>query len=182
MIVRSRLTQRLRLEPITLERADDLWKLHQDPGVAEYYVEEAQWTHEDAERCAAAFEVDWQDHGVSKWLAYDRADGALVGRGGLSTWSFDREQGLEVGWALLGAFRGRGLATEIGHAGIALAFSELEASEVVAFTEVHNRPSRAVMERLEMTYIRDIVWRGLIEGRDGVHDGAPFALYQINRH
>jgi ribosomal-protein-alanine N-acetyltransferase len=182
VIGRSRLTERLRLEPITSERADDLWKLHRDPAVAEYYVDEARWTREDAERRAAAFEADWQAHGVSKWLAYDRVDGTLVGRGGLSTWSFDRYQGLEVGWALLGAFRGRGLATEIGRTAIALAFAELGASEVVAFTEVHNRPSRAVMERLGMTYVRDIVWRGLIEGRDGVHEGAPFALYQVESH
>ncbi len=182
MIARSRLTERLRLEPITRERADDLWKLHRDPAVAEYYVEEAQWTREDAQRSAATFEADWQEHGVSKWLAYDCVDGTLVGRGGLSTCSLDRYQGLEVGWALLGAFRGRGLATEIGHAGIELAFAELGASEVIAFTEGHNRPSRAVMERLGMTYVRDIVWRGLIEGLDGVHEGALFALYEIERH
>lgn len=41
-------------------------------------------------------------------------------------------------------------ATEIGRAGLALAFDELGADEVVAFTEVHNRASRAVMVRLGM--------------------------------
>ena len=182
MIAGSRLTERLRLEPITRELADDLWTLHRDPGVAEYYVEEARWTREDARHSAAAFEADWNEHGVSKWLAYDRVDGVLVGRGGLSRWSFDQSQGLEIGWALLGAFRGRGLATEIGHAGLDFAFGELGASEVIAFTEVHNRPSRAVMERLGMMYVRDIAWRGLIEGLDGVHDGAPFALYRVERN
>jgi len=179
VIAGSRLTQRLRLEPITRERADDLWALHRDPAVAEYFVDEARWTREDALRSAGTFEADWQEHGVSKWLVYDRIDGLLVGRGGLSRWSFDRYRGLEIGWALLGTFRGRGLATEIGHAGLAFAFAELGASEVVAFTEVHNRASRAVMERLGMTYVRDIVWRGLIEGLDGVHERAPFALYRV---
>jgi RimJ/RimL family protein N-acetyltransferase len=182
VIARSRLTQRLRLEPITRERAHDLWALHRDPAVAEYYVDEAQWTREDAQRSAATFEADWQEHGVSKWLAYDRTDGVLVGRGGLSRWSFDGYRSLEMGWALLGEFRGRGLATEIGHAGLALAFPELGAPAVVAFTEVHNRASRAVMERLGMTYVRDIIWRGLIEGLDGLHERAPFALYRVGPH
>jgi RimJ/RimL family protein N-acetyltransferase len=37
---------------------------------------------------------------------------------------------------------------EIGRAALAFAVNELGATEVVAFTEPHNRRSRAVMERL----------------------------------
>lgn len=33
------------------------------------------------------------------------------------------------------------------------------------------------MERLGMRYLREIVGTGLIEGLDGVHEGALFALY-----
>jgi RimJ/RimL family protein N-acetyltransferase len=49
----------------------------------------------------------------------------------------------------------------------------------VAFTERHNRRSRAVMERLGMGYVGELTAPGLVEGRAGVHDGAPFALYAI---
>jgi RimJ/RimL family protein N-acetyltransferase len=48
---------------------------------------------------------------------------------------------------------------------------------VVAFTEQHNRRSRAVMERIGMAYAGEFLGNGLIEGRQGVHDGAPFSLY-----
>ncbi len=48
---------------------------------------------------------------------------------------------------------------------------------VVAFTERHNLRSRAVMERIDMSYAGEFLGTGLIEGRHGVHDGAPFALY-----
>ena len=54
-------------------------------------------------------------------------------------------------------------------------------NEVVSFTEVHNHASRAVMERLGMTFVKIIYERGLIEGHDGIHDGAPFALYRLRR-
>jgi RimJ/RimL family protein N-acetyltransferase len=74
---------------------------------------------------------------------------------------------------------GRGYATEIGRAGLALAFDELGAEAVVAFTERHNRRSRAVMERLGMRHAGEFVGRGLVEGLDGIHDGAPFALYTV---
>ncbi len=32
-----------------------------------------------------------------------------------------------------------------------------------------------------MTFIKIIYERGLVEGRDGIHDGAPFALYRLRR-
>jgi RimJ/RimL family protein N-acetyltransferase len=76
---------------------------------------------------------------------------------------------------------GRGYATEIGRAGLQFGFEDLGAEEVVAFTERHNRRSRAVMERLGMRYVGEFTGRGLVEGRDGVYDGAPFTLYTIGR-
>lgn len=100
-----------RLEPIDLDRADDLWLPHQDPGIAGY---DGIWSREKAERT----------------------------RGGI-----------------------RRVVAQPG----------------VAFTEVHNRRSRAVMERLGMHYRSEIRWRGLVEGKPGVHDDAPFGLYAVSR-
>jgi len=41
--------------------------------------------------------------------------------------------------------------------------------------------SRAVMERLGMRYVRQILRPGLIAGSSTVHEEAPFALYRITR-
>jgi RimJ/RimL family protein N-acetyltransferase len=77
---------------------------------------------------------------------------------------------------------GRGDATAIGRAGLDHAFSVLGGlEEVVAFTEVHNARSRAVMERLGMRYVGQILRTGLIAGSAVVHKDAPFALYRITR-
>jgi RimJ/RimL family protein N-acetyltransferase len=88
---------------------------------------------------------------------------------------------VEIGWALRQEVWGRGYATEIGRAGLDHAFSILGVEEVVAFTEVHNARSRAVMERLGMRYVRQILRPGLIAGSAAVHKDAPFALYRITR-
>jgi mutator protein MutT len=201
--VRTRFTDRLRLEPITGPNGvvpghvADLVSLFADPLVAQWYDE--SWSPEEATRRAAEFRTAWDRDGVSKWMAYERSTderqgsgGALAGRGGLSRmaadspvasaiaelvgpeWAVDR---LELGWALVTSARGRGLATEIGRAGLEFALETLGARAVIAFTERHHRASRAVMERLGMTYAGEITAEGWVESVPEVQPDAPFAVY-----
>lgn len=165
---RIRFTERLRLEPMTTEHAADLFRLHLDPAINEWW--DTTWTPDDAAAEAARFEAGWATDGISKWMAYDRDTSALVGRGGMTRLQLDGAVRLEVGWAVLGERWGRGYATEIGRESLAVAFDELGADQVVAFTEPHNERSRAVMERLGLAYRRDIV-----------HDGYAMVLYAIDR-
>ena len=76
---------------------------------------------------------------------------------------------------------GRGYATEIGRAGLDYVFSVPGVEEVVAFTEVHNARSRAVMERLGMRFARRILRPGFVAGSSEMREDAPFALYRITR-
>jgi RimJ/RimL family protein N-acetyltransferase len=165
---RIRLTERLRLVPIGPAVAGDLWRLHWDESVAAWYL--GRWTAQMAQQRAADYGRAWEAGGVSKWLAYDRRTGELVGRGGLSRVNLIGRRRLEVGWAVRGDRWGRGYATEIGQAGLDFAWDDLGAGEVVAFTEPHNRRSRAVMERLGMSYA------GSID-----HQGESFVLYTVTR-
>jgi RimJ/RimL family protein N-acetyltransferase len=186
------LTARLRLVPIGSEHVADLVAIHWDPWVAEWYA--GEWSTARAEVFAQGCARGWTVDGVGKWIAYERRTGDLVGRGGLScldagdvssqiaaltgpTWAEGRR--LELGWAVREEFRGQGLATEIGRAGLGFAFGALGARSVVSFTERHNQASRRVMERLGMRWAGEIISRGLIEGRSDEHDNAPFALYAV---
>ena len=158
-------TERLRLSPIGPHLADELYRLHLDPGIARWYGE---WTRADAEIRAAEIGRGWQRDGVGKWLAHHRESGELLGRGGLSYQDVAGARRLEIGWAVREEYWGSGYATEIGLAGLALA-REISATEVVSFTEVHNARSRTVMERLGFTYRHDFR-----------HRGEPFALYALS--
>lgn len=173
------LTERLALTPVGPEHTADLVRLHADPNVA--YWNAGAWSETDARQFATEMGRRWSVDGVGKWMAHRRADGALVGRGGLSLAVVDGVRRLELGWAVRDGLRGQGYATEIGAAGLRFAFDDLGASEVVAFTEVHNRASRAVMERLGLRFTKIIRAPGLVEGEDGMDDDAPFALYLIGR-
>jgi RimJ/RimL family protein N-acetyltransferase len=171
-------TARLILTPIGAEHADELLVLHSDPTVA-FWADAL--SPEQAAAAAVEWARQWRTNGVGKWIAHRRFDGALVGRGGLSLADVDGRRQLELGWILLTAARGQGFATEMGRAGLDYGFDVLGRDEIVSFTEVHNRASRAVMERLGMTFDKIIYSRGLIEGREGLHDNAPFALYRLAR-
>ncbi len=165
----TRHTDRLRLEPIGPEHADDLLRLFQDPAVAKWY---GVWTPKMTKREAVRIGRAWETDGVHKWMAYNRHTNELIGRGGLSRAHVDGQSRLEIGWALLGKYSGQGYATEIGRAGLAFAFDELGTDEVVSYTETGNTASRAVMQRLGFHYVHDFIWPS---------DGVPCALYALER-
>ena len=199
----SRFTARLRLEPAGPANARDLWLVHHDDEVARWYD---GWkpSFQEAEQRAKFMGDSWRLHGVHKWIAYDRANGEVVGRGGLSRTPVDDDwcqiyallppepwvrveheinrpftahaYWLEIGWALRPKFWGFGYASEIGRAGLEFAFDVLGMQAVVSCTVRHNVRSRAVMERIGMRYAGEIRSRGMVEGLEEVQDDAPFAV------
>jgi len=92
----------------------------------------------------------WAQDGAGKWMARTRGDGSLVGRGGFTRFDLHGEAVLELGWAVRDALRGRGYATEIGQAALTWAARHEPHMPIIAFTEVHNHASRAIMRRLHM--------------------------------
>lgn len=166
--VRTRITDRLRLEPVGAEHADDLWRLHHDEAVAAWHG--GRYTFDAAYRRAAGGRRSWDSEGFDKWMAYDRVAGELIGRGGLSRTELAGQTRLEMGWTVRSDRWGRGYATEIGRAGLDFAFRDLGADSVIAFTLPHNLRSRAVMARLGMHYLRDVT-----------RDGARLLLYAVSR-
>lgn len=168
-------TVRLVLRPVSLDDVGDAVVLHEDPLVERWTGPWTQatttaWVQEMAER--------WADDQVGKWLARDRLQDLLVGRGGFTRFNLDGEAVLELGWAVRDDLTGRGYATEIGRAALEWRAHFFPRLPVVAFTEVHNLASRAVMRRLGLRDAGIIHREGLIEGRTGLHPDAPFALYR----
>ena len=200
-------TERLRLVPIGLARAEDLWLVHADADVAHWY----QWwpTRPEIDLWATEIETAWRTYGFHKWLAYERASGEVVGRGGVAPVPIDDDWGqirrflpaeswvddphpvtaggrvhacwVEIGWALRRSFWGHGLAAEIGRAGLDFALGDLGMHAVVSCTPLHNYRSRTVMDRIGMPYAGEILTRGPIKGLDGNHDNAAHAVHVLRQ-
>ena len=199
----TRTTARLRLEPAGPGNARDLWLVHHDDEVARWYDGWKPTLEQAAERAQVMGDA-WRLLGVHKWLAYDRASGEVVGRGGLSRTPVDDDWGqlyallpeepwgwvvldaghppvvhanwLELGWALRPQFWGLGYASEIGRAGLDFAFDVLGVQAVVSCTVRHNRRSRAVMQRIGMRYAGEIRSPGSVEGVEGLRKDAPYSV------
>ena len=88
------MTRRLVLTPVGPDDVDDLDLLYSDPAVA-YWT--GPWTRTAVETWAADMADRWTTDGVGKWIARDRSDGALVGRGGFTRFNLDGETVLELG-------------------------------------------------------------------------------------
>ena len=171
------LTTRLSLTPVGAADVEDLVVLYGDPRVAFWT---GPWTRGTIEAWAHGMAERWARDGVGKWMAHQRSDGTIVGRGGFSRIDLGGETVLELGWVVRDALTGLGYASEIGRAALEWAAVFAPQLPVVAFTEVHNAASRAVMRRIGMRDVGVIHREGLVAGRSGLHPDAPFSLYRVD--
>jgi RimJ/RimL family protein N-acetyltransferase len=158
-IVPSVTTSRLHGSRLHSDDFDLLCALHRDPTVMATLggVRSDERTREYlAENLA-----HWDQHGYGLWIFRDRASGAFIGRGGLRHATIEDAPEIEVTYALTQAAWGQGFATEIATASLEVGFRDLSMTNIVAFAEPGNHASRRVMEKVGLTYERDIVWHGV---------------------
>jgi RimJ/RimL family protein N-acetyltransferase len=110
----------------------------------------------------------WERWGFGPWTVL--LDGTPIGYAGLRHADAGGRPEVELLWFLDPDHWGHGYATEMAREAVRVAFEVLELDAVVAQTVDVNHASRAVMEKLGMTY----------EG-ETVHAGLPHVLYRRSR-
>jgi [ribosomal protein S5]-alanine N-acetyltransferase len=103
----------------------------------------------------------WERNGFGPWIFRDRETREQVGSAALRHVVIEGQPEVEVGYRVVAAWWGRGIATEMAQALVAVARDRLELEEIVAFTLPDNLGSRRVMEKAGFTYERDIEWAAL---------------------
>jgi len=164
-------TKRMILERLRPEHGPEQLRLLLDPRVSATLWPRVQPPTElDVLDGLSAKVEHWNRHGFGMWLLRDRDTGEMVGRGGLQYTFTAGLNDVEAGWAIIPARWGQGLATELAHACVEVAFRCLALLEIVAFTLPDNLASRRVMEKSGFAYEREIV-----------HAGLPHVLYRHGR-
>jgi [ribosomal protein S5]-alanine N-acetyltransferase len=111
----------------------------------------------------------WEAHDFGAWHAFERSTDQLVGRIGARAMLVEGTMEVELGWVVHPDHWGQGYAVELAAPARDLAFSR-GLSSVVALTQPFNTASLRVMEKLGMTYERDIT-----------HADLPHVLYRSSR-
>lgn len=125
-------------------------ELNADPEVMRYFP--ATLSREESDALADRAQAMIEQHGWGFWAVELKEDGDFIGFVGLNIPAVDLPFNpcVEVGWRLAQASWGQGYATEAARACLKVGFQQLNLAEIVSFTTVANRRSRAVMERLGM--------------------------------
>ena len=153
-------TERLLLRQWREEDAEPLAEIYAQPEFLEHMNPlDLEQTRDQI----LGFAVRWRNEGFSHWAAEEAATGRFIGRIGLMRhhdWPL-AEAPVEVGWVLHRDYWGRGLATEGGRASIECWRELLPVDrQLLSITRPGNARSRAVMERLGLTFRGTTYWRG----------------------
>lgn len=111
---------------------------------------------EATRRYLEAYAARFAEDGFAPWTAVLRAEGRVVGWGGLGRDPAQPGWGPEVSYFLHRGCWGRGLATELVRAALRHAFGELALAEVSAFTRRENRASHRVLRKAGFAFLRPV--------------------------
>jgi RimJ/RimL family protein N-acetyltransferase len=152
-------TERLLLRQWRPADAEPLAEIYAQPEFVEHNpARDLDETRRQIDR----FTSQWENEGFSHWAAEDLDSGRLIGRIGLlrhHDWPVVDDP-VEVGWTLHRDWWGKGLATEGGRASMECWRELLPDRQLISITTPANVRSRAVMERLGLTYRGTALWHG----------------------
>lgn len=172
-------TRRLVLRSFTDADAEDVAALLGDPAVTRYIEGRPVSRAEVGERVLPEILRQYRElpPGMGRFAAVDKATGTFVGWFSLRPASSrGLDGGAELGYRVLPARWGQGLATEGARALVDSAFAELGADRVVATTMTVNAASRRVLEKAGLRFVRTffLEWPEYLAGAE--HGDVEYAL------
>lgn len=129
---------------------DTMTTLLSDPEVMRYYP--TPKTRQDAANWIVWNERNYAEHGFGLWIV-ELHDGTFVGDCGLTIQYVDGERYVEIGYHVMPAWHGRGLATEAAGA-VREAARDDGISHLIAIIRPLNLPSQRVAEKIGLHLVR----------------------------
>jgi RimJ/RimL family protein N-acetyltransferase len=145
-------TPRLRLRPWRDADLAPIAEMNADPRVMEFFPKLLDRAESDL--LVTRIRDHFARHGFGLWAVEVPGVADFIGFVGLAIPRFEAHftPCVEIGWRLAREHWGRGYATEAARAALAFGFRDLALQEIVSFTTAANVRSRAVMERIGMTW------------------------------
>lgn len=103
----------------------------------------------------------WTEHGFGIWILRDPATGEVTGRAGLRHVLVEGVDEVELGYALLPEFWGRGLGTDAARACVTIGRDWLGLRSIVALTLPSNNASQCVLRKAALVQEREVMHAGM---------------------
>lgn len=146
-------TERLTISKITLKDASFLHELMNDKDWIQNIGDRGIHSIEDAENhIKERFFKSYEEFGFGFYVLRIKSTNEPIGTAGL----IDRDgiEGIEIGYGLLPAYRGKGYAFEATQAIFNYAKNDLMLDKIVAIVSPHNEKSIVLLEKLGLRYER----------------------------
>lgn len=159
MIYKTYQTERLFLKPTNVEDAPLTLELLNMPKWLSYIGDRNVHSLEEAENyIRTKMTPQLERLGFGNYTLIKKADGSKLGCCGL----YDREglEGLDIGFALLEKYEGKGYAYEAALCLKNVAFMDFNMQKLGAITVQENRSSRKLLEKLGLEFIKTMVING----------------------
>lgn len=163
MTITALQTDRLTLTPIESSMLAELHTLFTSPSVRRYLLDDEIVEPDWVEDVITTSQQQFEEGGYGLWAIQQTGKSTIIGVCGYFIFSQ-----LQLLYALLPAYWGKGYATEAARAVISYGFEQVGMTEIVAAADKPNATSFDVMERLGMTYWKTeetIVYYRLRSGR-----------------
>ncbi len=152
-------TDRLLLREFTLDDAEAFFELHRDPAVTRFTSDAGPATVDEARDILRTRPIaDYQKYGYGRWACILKSNGQLIGMTGLKYLDDLRE--VDIGYRLLPAHWGRGLATEASRPAIRYGFGVLHLERIIGLVDPANVASVRVLEKLGLNFSEMVEYRG----------------------
>jgi [ribosomal protein S5]-alanine N-acetyltransferase len=152
-------TDRLVLRHFISDDAAFILELVNEAGWKKYIGDRGINTLDDARRYIETVPIaSYAKHGFGLWAIEQKSDGSLAGMCGLI--KRDTLEDVDIGFALLSRFEGRGYARESVNATLAYASAQLGLRRVVAITTEDNDRSGRLLQLSGMSFEGPISFTG----------------------
>jgi RimJ/RimL family protein N-acetyltransferase len=152
-------TERLRLRPVTVDDADLMLAIWNDPAFIRNVSDRGIRTVEQArEAIESGAQKLFEDYGYGPYCMSLKSDGTLIGICGL--FKRDNLEDPDIGFGVLPDYCGKGYAGEAAAAVVNFARNELGITALMAIVSPTNAPSIGLIEKLGLTFDQMITMPG----------------------
>ncbi len=159
-------TARLKVRQLTSGDLDDLMTLYQTPLVVKTLG--GSRPRDQIIQSLEGHLEHWDTYNFGYYIFEDKETESFIGRGGLKRCIIDGKNEVEVAYALLPEYWGKGFATEIVKKLIDIGFRKIQLKSIIGLTLPDNEASKRVLEKNGFVFEKQILYKDI-----------PHVLYRL---